>query len=250
MADAILASSGIYAIRNKVNGKRYIGSSTNLRKRRERHMRELAAGTHSNRKLQNAVAKHGIEAFEFIVLEVVVGDELLLGREQYWIEETRATEIGYNLRCFATSNLGMTHDLVVRARIAESLSRYLQQPEVKAKMSAIRTGTKRSDETKARMSVSRTGIKHTEEARAKMRESAKHRPPQTSETRSRKRATMLAKDPRARKRASKMNEEKVIDLRTRHQQGDSISSLATRFALSVRQARDIAQCKAWKHVNA
>lgn len=38
--------SGVYEIRNKLNGKRYIGMSDNLHRRMLRHFRDLNNGTH------------------------------------------------------------------------------------------------------------------------------------------------------------------------------------------------------------
>lgn len=61
-------TSGVYQIRNLVNGKCYVGSSNNIGRRYLDHMRELSRGTHSNPRLQLSWNKHGGDSFEFSVL--------------------------------------------------------------------------------------------------------------------------------------------------------------------------------------
>ena len=51
---------GIYQILNIINNKRYIGSSSNLIKRNNRHLDELIKNKHCNLHLQNSFNKHGI----------------------------------------------------------------------------------------------------------------------------------------------------------------------------------------------
>lgn len=60
--------SGVYMIRNKINGKRYIGSSVDLHQRRMVHFGSLRKGCHANIHLQRAFIKHGETAFEFHIL--------------------------------------------------------------------------------------------------------------------------------------------------------------------------------------
>lgn len=107
MADGIVCQSGIYAITNKVNGKKYIGSSINIAKRWRCHVSNLRSGKHGSRRLQNAWDKYGAESFEFSVLEYVPEHARLIAREQEWIDSAGcAKENGYNSRKSADSNLG------------------------------------------------------------------------------------------------------------------------------------------------
>ena len=77
--------SGIYQIRNTVNGKTYVGSTTSLRRRRAEHLRELAAGRHFNPILQRAWAKYGAQAFVFEVVEVCPREDRHV-REQHYLD--------------------------------------------------------------------------------------------------------------------------------------------------------------------
>ena len=63
-------SSGVYIIVNKINGKFYIGSSIDLRKRKYQHFSNLKNNTHHNMYLQRAWNKHKKENFDFLIVEV------------------------------------------------------------------------------------------------------------------------------------------------------------------------------------
>jgi len=54
--------SGIYQIKNTVNGKRYIGSAVNIKMRFQEHKKSLKKGTNSKR-LQHSWNKHGADSF-------------------------------------------------------------------------------------------------------------------------------------------------------------------------------------------
>lgn len=75
---------GIYAIKNKVNGKIYIGQSTNIENRWYKHKTSLRHNYHGNYHLQCSWNKYGEDSFEFSVLEECAKDKLD-EREIYWI---------------------------------------------------------------------------------------------------------------------------------------------------------------------
>lgn len=89
--------SGIYAIKNTINGKLYVGSAKNLKKRFLRHMSDLRRGVHSSIKLQRSYDKHGLHCFEFIVLEYIENCDDLLVIEQGWIDSLNTIKCGYNI---------------------------------------------------------------------------------------------------------------------------------------------------------
>ena len=62
--------SGVYKIRNKINGKFYIGSSVDIEKRFWRHHNDLIKGIHHCIYLQRAWDKNGEDQFEFVVEKV------------------------------------------------------------------------------------------------------------------------------------------------------------------------------------
>jgi group I intron endonuclease len=74
-------NTGIYQILNKVNGKSYVGSAVNIKKRWAVHRHTLRNNKNSPH-LQKAWNKYGEESFEFNVLEYVPNVEWLLEIEQ------------------------------------------------------------------------------------------------------------------------------------------------------------------------
>lgn len=87
---------GIYKIENKVNGKVYIGQSKCIEYRWWRHKRDLNANEHENIYLQNSWNKNGETAFEFILIEECLEEELN-DKEIYWIQQYDSYKNGYNL---------------------------------------------------------------------------------------------------------------------------------------------------------
>ena len=108
---------GIYAIRNKIDHKIYIGKSKNIEHRFWCHRNNLSKTDRNrkqtNRYLWNAVQKYGLDNFEFFILESinVVDEEFLSDRELYYIDLFRSTEseFGYNLRRDSSTNM-IVHD--------------------------------------------------------------------------------------------------------------------------------------------
>lgn len=95
---------GIYKINNEVNGKFYIGSSVDLKKRRRDHLRELRDGIHRNNRLQNSFNKYGERNFKFSIIEYVENEKVLREKEQHWIDKTDACNRykGFNINRLAT----------------------------------------------------------------------------------------------------------------------------------------------------
>src|SRR5690606_3822672 len=100
---------GVYEIRNKIDGKKYIGSTTmTFTKRLEHHLCLLRRGTHKNRHLQNAWNKYGEENFECNIIEVV--DECCtLEAEQKYLDEC---EDCYNINPIASGTPNLSREVV------------------------------------------------------------------------------------------------------------------------------------------
>lgn len=101
------STSGIYQIKNVINGKRYIGSTVNLNQRFKDHKKLLRANKHPNKHLQSAWLKYGETKFTFELIEKTNIEELIL-KEQYYIDlySTHNRKIGYNLSKTAGTTLG------------------------------------------------------------------------------------------------------------------------------------------------
>lgn len=75
------AEAGIYTIRNIQSGRQYIGSSINLRKRIDSHMRDLSLGCHANHALQSDFLNLGADQFEVKILDRAVSPSNLAAME-------------------------------------------------------------------------------------------------------------------------------------------------------------------------
>lgn len=152
-----MSKTGIYSIDNIVNGRMYVGSAVNLKRRKGEHLRALKAGTHPNVMLQRAWLKYGAEALAFNVLEYVEDRAKLIEREQYWIDKLEAFGKGYNARPRADSSLGTKLSAETKAKISAAASARKVRPkfsaETRAKLSAIKLGKKMSLEARAIMSI-------------------------------------------------------------------------------------------------
>lgn len=75
----------IYKIINKENGKFYIGSTIDIKKRKRTHLEQLTKGKHHCFHLQKAYEKYGKENFELIYKEIEISNEntLRLLEERY-----------------------------------------------------------------------------------------------------------------------------------------------------------------------
>lgn len=183
--------SGVYSITHRRSGKRYVGSSYDVERRMRDHIKSLQNGTHYNILLQRAWAKYGPEEFDFAIIERCRLDGLLT-REQYWIDQFKATDIsfGYNLAPTAGSALGVRWGDESKAARSKAMKEFFQNPVArKAQSERIKaafarnpqlrinlrrtSGTYRkarplSDEHKARISAARIGHIVSKETRHKI----------------------------------------------------------------------------------
>lgn len=78
----------IYNIRNKINGRIYIGCSKNFKNRFREHRKKLNQGIHENMFLQRAWVKYGPESFVFEIVETLATEEDMFSREKHLIKGT------------------------------------------------------------------------------------------------------------------------------------------------------------------
>lgn len=171
---------GIYAITNLTTGKRYIGSSNNVKKRWNGHLSLLVRNRHYNKHLQRAWNKYGGADFDFTIVEECCKGALT-ERELFWVvrndpEYNMSKEIGR-----PPSSLGRFLTEETRRKISMSHKGLRHSLETKRKMSEIHTGLVASPETKKRMSELLRGNKrclgkhHSEETRMKISKATKGR---------------------------------------------------------------------------
>lgn len=102
--------SGIYCWTNLVNGKKYVGQTTNLSRRPFFHISDTSKSL-----ISEAVRKYGIENFSLEILEFCEIDKLN-DREIYWISELNSYKNGYN------ATLGGDHNPMLLPEIREKVT--------------------------------------------------------------------------------------------------------------------------------
>lgn len=134
-------TTGVYVIRNLVNGKVYVGSTcSTFQSRWADHRKSLRGKFHANRHLQRAWDKYGEAAFEFSVLEECpVEKDRLLALEQYYIDLLKASNrlYGYNICPTAGSVLGLIRSDETKEKDAARMRKHLLMGSYRAKGSLV-----------------------------------------------------------------------------------------------------------------
>jgi len=86
---------GVYQIKNKINGKIYIGSSVDVETRLKAHLSDLR-GNRGFKNMQKDFNKYGENNFEFNILEIIDDESKLREAEDYYIKKYDSIKNGYN----------------------------------------------------------------------------------------------------------------------------------------------------------
>jgi group I intron endonuclease len=116
-----MSNIGVYKITNTVNGRLYIGSSSDIKHRLSGHKGDLSRGKHHSFLLQRSWDKYGSDSFKFELVELCAREELI-SKEQYWIDATNCTnaEYGFNRSPTAGTTAGCIKTEETKKRISES----------------------------------------------------------------------------------------------------------------------------------
>ncbi len=163
-----MQKQGVYCITNIINGKKYIGSSINIRNRWNKHLSCLKLNNHGNFHLQNAFNKYGIENFTFNIIEEIELSSNLIEREQFHIDTINPE---YNIRLIAESNLGLKHTEETKAKMRGTNNYwYGKKPseEVILKIKAAQTGRIKTSDEIVKTNFHKIGKKRSEETKQKI----------------------------------------------------------------------------------
>lgn len=185
--------SGIYAIVNKINGNKYIGSSQDVYSRWARHVAKLNGNNHHSRHLQNAWNKYGKDGFDFIVVETCDKNHLIEIEQKYIDAENPV----YNVSPTAGRVAGIIRSDEYRAKQSKAQKGKIISDETRRKISKGMMGVRNSlgtlrstsdatkekirlkllghsvsKETREKLSKKNKGYKHTEEAKQRIGEAA------------------------------------------------------------------------------
>lgn len=193
---------GVYKIINKLNGKYYVGESSDVESRWHAHKWSLKRGDHNNPYLQSAWNKYREEGFVFEFSEEVLGgEEARLAREQVYLDGGFEKGILYNIAKKADcppsrkgEKLTKEHKAKIgrpgkdnafygkchteeakrknrEAHLGKSSSRHGKVGYWRGKVGPFR-GKNHTIETKAKLSKAQKGKKHSKEAKAKIGKAA------------------------------------------------------------------------------
>jgi group I intron endonuclease len=130
----------IYKTTNLINRKFYVG------KDEKNNPEYLGSGINLNR----AIEKYGKENFIKETIEVCSTREELIEREKYWIKETKAQELGYNIADGGWG--GNTYDEETRQRISNQFRGRSVNPETTQKAKRTREERKKQNPDAYKMS--------------------------------------------------------------------------------------------------
>ena len=169
---------GIYLIRNTVNGKVYVGQSSYINRRWREHKKAMRLGYKSY--LHDSMRKHGLEAFEMVVLEEC-GFDMLDDREAYWMAFYHCHDEakGYNYRPAGQLKQHVTPE--ARARISARLRGRKMSPERIEQMRQASLGRKCTEQAKQKISRFHSGIALPSEERQQIVASLNLPPPPKKE---------------------------------------------------------------------
>ena len=169
--------SGVYLIRNTVNGKVYVGSSQNIELRWRRHRNELDGSRHHSKHLQRAWNLDGSDAFVFEIVRLCGKEELTIQEQAVLTELNSANpNYGYNVSAVAGSRRGVRHSEEVRTKMSKAAK--CRPPKSDAENKAhglklkakIAAGEFFTEEHREKISASLRGKKRSEETVQRMRE--------------------------------------------------------------------------------
>lgn len=171
----------IYKYTNRINGKVYIGQTTNEEKRKKDHR-----GAYIDSPFHRAIRKYGFENFDYeVVFETISSDPdrlkfLLNTMEIYFIRKYNSYgKGGYNCTLGGGGSLGRKQTEEAKRKISVKNTGRVPSEETRKKMSIASKNM--SAETRRKLSIAGTGRKHTEEAKRKISEKNKGKPKNFSE---------------------------------------------------------------------
>lgn len=124
--------TGIYLLRNLINGKIYVGKSVNVRKRMYQHSKPEIYHKHTKESpIVRAIKKYGFENFSIEILETFTGESKkqdIIESEIFWIKKMQSNDpnIGYNLLLGGTDWTGYSHSDETKQILSQKASERYQ----------------------------------------------------------------------------------------------------------------------------
>ncbi len=172
-----MKKTGIYKIENTINGKVYIGQSVDINKRITVHKSNAnnpKIGKAHDLYIYTAIRKHGIENFDFSIVELCDRPELN-AKERYWIAyyKSNQKEHGYNLNdggnTIYVKHKTINSNITPRKQHIEEIKRLL----VETDMSIQEIAKRYSMTTESITNINRGHSWHNEDSKYPLRDTRK-----------------------------------------------------------------------------
>lgn len=155
----------IYKVENIINGKVYIGKTTQLLCKRKCHHKDCARTNKYNSYFHKAIRKHGWDNFEWSVIDTATNEKELNEKEIYWINFYKIKNISYNITIGGDGATGHKHSSESRLKMSEANKKKIAPKGENHPM----YGKKHSEETRRKISETEKGKIISEEQKEFMR---------------------------------------------------------------------------------
>lgn len=239
---------GIYQIKNKINNKSYIGSSSRLKFRWNRHLTDLKCNVHHSLALQRAFHKYGYDNFEFIILENCEENKLL-EKEQYYLDTLKPE---YNICKIAGNCAGVKHSMETIEKRRNSLIKFWENKELKTTHSKYGRSKKKKQNTLIRQQKEQRNLQIIDELKAGIRQDViaeKYNLSTSSITQIKKKYDITTEKAKgSNNNFSKLTEEQVKEIKYLLKDKVKQQTIADKYNVKLRTIKAIQSGQNWNHI--
>lgn len=249
--EKIYKKSGIYAIRNTINDRAYVGSSSNLYKRLNAHKNSLLKNSHINSALNNFCKTYGVDKFFVEIIEFCETKDLII-RENFYIKKLKGYGHGFNCSPIAESPCrGKETSMETRNKLSIARKKYISE-NTEENNNRLNKGRLISNKMRKEglIKPSNLGKKASDETRLKQRLAKLGKPSYMTKEQMADRVELLRQTNLGTKsHFAKLKESDVLEIRKLISEGNLLrKDIAKQFNISPSTICDIDKRISWNHL--